>query len=29
MIYDYRQDLIALIKHTKNNDQSLVQTLYS
>ena len=29
MIYDYRQDLITLIKHTENNDQSLIQTLYS
>lgn len=29
MIYDYRKDLITLIKHTENNDQSLVQTLYS
>ena len=29
MIYDYRKDLITLIKHTENNDQSLIQTLYS
>ena len=28
MIYDYRQDIINLIKHTENNEQSLSQTLY-
>ena len=28
MIYDYRQDIINLINHTENNEQSLSQTLY-
>lgn len=28
MIYDYRNDLIKLIEHTQNTDDSLIQTLY-